>query len=117
MAEILRTSAAEMLGRSSFDFVFKEDLEAATRLFQAKQRGDIDPFHFRLRRNDGSGVFVKVQGTPMFDAAGTFQGIVGTFGVVQRLSPSGLRTSARVSRRNSAGKKASKAAKTARDRR
>ena len=51
------------------------------RLFDAKKRGDINPFHFRLRCKDGSAVPVDVQGTPMYNAAGRFNGIVGTFSV------------------------------------
>src|SRR5438309_12017660 len=82
MAEILGTTAAEMIGQPSFDFVFPEDADAAQRLFQAKQRGDIDPFEFRIRRLDSSPVFVRIQGTPMFDDDGTFRGIVGTFSVI-----------------------------------
>jgi PAS domain S-box-containing protein len=82
MAEILGTTAAEMVGQPSFDLVFPEDAGAAQRLFQAKQRGDIDPFEFRIRRVDGSPVLVRIQGTPMFDDDGTFRGIVGTFSVI-----------------------------------
>jgi PAS domain S-box-containing protein len=79
MAEILRTTPAEMVGHPSFDYVFPEDVPAAQRLFDAKKRGDINPFHFTLRCKDGSAVPVDVQGTPMYNAAGRFNGIVGTF--------------------------------------
>ena|SRR5690349_16431985 len=79
MAEILGTSASEMVGRPSFAYVFPEDTDEAQRLFAAKTRGDAKPFHFRLRRKDGSAVRVEVQGTPLFNAAGVFRGIVGTF--------------------------------------
>jgi PAS domain S-box-containing protein len=81
MAEILGTTPAEMIGHPSFDYVFPEDVPAAQRLFDAKKRGDINPFHFRLRCKDGSDVPVDVQGTPMYNAAGNFTGIVGTFSV------------------------------------
>jgi PAS domain S-box-containing protein len=81
MAEILGTTPAEMVGHPSFDYVFPEDVPAAERLFEAKTRGDINPFHFRLRCKDGSAVPVDVQGTPMYNAAGRFTGIVGTFSV------------------------------------
>ena len=81
MAEILGTSPLEMIGHPSFAYVFPEDVEAAQRLFDGKKRGDIDPFHFKLRRKDGSAVWVDVQGTPMFNAAGKFNEIVGTFSV------------------------------------
>ncbi len=83
MAEILGTTPSEMAGRSSFDHIFPEDLDAAQRLFNAKTNGDKKPFHFRLRRKDGSAVRVDVLGTPMHNAAGTFKGIVGTFSVSQ----------------------------------
>ena len=81
MAEILKTTPEEMVGHPSFAYVFPEDVAAAQRLFEAKARGDINPFHFRLRCKDGSAVAVDVQGTPMQNAAGKFKGIVGTFSV------------------------------------
>ena len=83
MAEILGTSPPDMVGRESFSYVFPEDVEDAQRLFQAKTQGDAKPFHFKLRRQDGSAVWVDVQGTPLFNAAGEFRGIVGTFSVSQ----------------------------------
>ena len=79
MAEILGTSLSEMVGRRSFDYVFPEDVEAAQRLFQSKIQGDTSPFHFRLRRQDGSPVWVDVQGTPMHNAAGEFKRVLGKF--------------------------------------
>jgi len=81
MAEILGTSVAEMIGGHSFDYVYPEDSLAAQRLFDAKKRGDAKPFRFKLRRKDGSDVLVDVQGTPLQNAAGVFNGIVGTFTV------------------------------------
>jgi PAS domain S-box-containing protein len=79
MAEILATSLTEMIGQDSFDYLYPEDLPAAQRLFESKKRGDTKPFHFKLRRKDGSAVWVDVQGTPLHNAAGAFNGIVGTF--------------------------------------
>jgi PAS domain S-box-containing protein len=81
MAEILGTTPSEMKGQPSFDHVFPEDVAAAQRLFNFKKNGDPAPFHFRLRRKDGSAIWVDVQGTPMYNAAGVFTGIVGTFTV------------------------------------
>ena len=81
MAEILGTSISEMMGQSSFVYVFQDDQVEAQRLFSAKSGGDSRPFHFRLRRKDGSEVWVDVQGTPMRNASGKFSGIVGTFTV------------------------------------
>ena len=81
MAEILGTSPQEMIGQPSFIYVFPQDADAAQRLFEAKKRGDTRPFQFKLRRQDGSAVWAHVQGTPMQDAAGIFNGIVGTFSI------------------------------------
>jgi PAS domain S-box-containing protein len=81
MCEILGVEASEVVGTSSFDYVFPEDMETARDLFETKQRGGANPFHFRLRRKDGSAVWVDVQGTPMHSVAGEFLGIVGTFRV------------------------------------
>ena len=79
MAEMLRTTTAELIGKDSFVYVFPEDAATAQRLFSAKKAGSSAPFHFKLRRADGSSVWVDVQGTPMHNAAGRFTGIVGTF--------------------------------------
>jgi len=81
MAEILGASAEEMIGEPSFVYVFPEDVAAAQVWFEAKKRGDASRFHFKLRRKDGSAVWVDVQGTPMHNHAGEFNGIVGTFSV------------------------------------
>jgi PAS domain S-box-containing protein len=81
MAEILGTTAAELRGQDSFQYVFPEDLPAAQRLFAAKRGGSSSPFHFRLRRADGNSIWVDVQGTPLHNAAGRFTGVVGTFTV------------------------------------
>jgi PAS domain S-box-containing protein len=83
MAEILGTTSADLIGKHSFDYVFPEDVAAAQQLFENKIRGDTNPFHFKLRRKDGSPVWVDVQGTPMHNAAGDFLGIVGTFSPTQ----------------------------------
>ena len=81
MAEMLGTTIADLMGKDSFLFVFPEDLETARRLFAAKQGGSRTPFHFRLRRADGSPIWADVQPTPMYNAAGQFIGIVGSFTV------------------------------------
>ena len=81
MCEILGAEASELIGAPSFDYIFPEDVDAARSLFESKQRGGMSPFHFRLRRKDGSEVWVDVQGTPMHGPAGEFLGIVGTFRV------------------------------------
>jgi PAS domain S-box-containing protein len=83
-AEILGTSPSETIRAPSLSYVFQDDVESAQRLFTAKAHGDINPFHFKLRRKDSSAVWVDVHGTPMHNAVGEFTGIVGTFSVFER---------------------------------
>lgn len=73
MAEILGTLPTEMLGQNSFSYVYPEDVDAAQRLFEAKRNGDSKPFHFKLRRQDGSPVWVDLQGTPLHNTGGEIQ--------------------------------------------
>src|SRR4051812_26547454 len=75
MAAILGTSVHEMIGCPSFNYVFPDDLAAAQRLFDNKRAGNADPFHFRLRRKDGTAIAVHAQGTPMHNPEGRFNGI------------------------------------------
>jgi PAS domain S-box-containing protein len=82
MAEILGESRKSLAGKSSFEYVFPEDMNAAKRLFEAKRGGDHGAFRFRLRRSNGDPVWVDVQGTPLFEE-GQVTGIVGTFLVIQ----------------------------------
>lgn len=81
MAEMLGTTISDLLGTDSFLYVFPEDLDAARQLFADKQAGSRAPFHFKLRRVDGSPIWADVQPTPMYNAAGQFIGIVGSFTV------------------------------------
>src|ERR1700743_2709387 len=81
MAEILGASPSELIGQPSFAYVYPEDADAAGRLFEAKMRGDTAPFPFRSRRQEGTAIWVSVQGTPMRNNAGEYTGIIGTFSV------------------------------------
>lgn len=84
MAAILGVEVQRLVGKPSFDYVFPEDADAAHHLFDARKRGESAPFHFRLKRADGSAIWVDVQGTPMTNVSGHFIGIVGTFRVSDR---------------------------------
>ena len=79
MTDILGAKLSEVLDQPSFAYVFPEDVPAAQALFEAKGRGNANPFRLKLRRKDGSAIFVDVQANPMHKAEGTFKGIVGTF--------------------------------------
>jgi PAS domain-containing protein len=61
--------------------VFSADVEAAQLLFDVKKDGNASTFRVRLRKKDGTALWVEVQGTPMHNTEGVFMGIVGTFSV------------------------------------
>jgi PAS domain S-box-containing protein len=84
MAEILGTTVDEMIGGSSFDFVFPEDKGLARRIYKAKRRGDLEPFDFRVRRKDGSALWVHVSALPLKERTGAVRGVLGTFHVVTK---------------------------------
>jgi PAS domain S-box-containing protein len=73
MAEILGASATEMIGRDAFDFVYPKYVPQATRLFELKARGDIAPFRFKLRRQEGAPVWVKLPGDSIAQCGGSLQ--------------------------------------------
>ena len=77
MADILQASFSEMMDYDSF--IFPEDLEASRLRFECKKVGYSTFYRCRLRRKDGSAIWVEVQGTSMHNAAGAFTGVVGTF--------------------------------------
>jgi two-component system, cell cycle sensor histidine kinase and response regulator CckA len=79
MAEILGVDVESMASRSCFDHVFPDELEQARAHFERNLAGDREPFDFRLRRADGSPVWVRISGMPMLDASGATVGLLGLF--------------------------------------
>lgn len=64
----------EILSREIFDAVFPEDLAAAHERFARRKQGEADRYDLRVRRKDGTAVWVDVSSTPMLDEAGRFVG-------------------------------------------
>ena len=79
MAEILGTGFESMAEQSCFACVFPDDVAAAQRNFFRTLAGDRRPFDFRLRRVDGSPVWVSVSCMPMCDDKGAQVGLLGLF--------------------------------------
>jgi PAS domain S-box-containing protein len=79
MAEILGAGTKSLSGQSCFDCVFPEDLSEAQRQFSQGMAGNRQPFDFRLRRNDGSGIWVSISCGPVFDDSGAVMGLLGLF--------------------------------------
>ena len=83
MAEILGVSRATMLGQPSFKYVFPEDFDSGSWLFNGRYEGEVNHFRFRLRRADGSTIWVAIKMNPMRDPLGNVTGAIGTFQVVE----------------------------------
>jgi PAS domain S-box-containing protein len=81
LVQLLGTPRSELVGKPLFTLVFPKDLNLAQRLLDAENHDHTEPFHIRLRRNNGLAVGVDVRGTPMHNAIGLLTGIIITFSV------------------------------------
>jgi len=63
-----------MLGRSVFDFYFPEDVERKKQVLTRRQQGLREQIEERLRRRDGSELWVRLAATPVFKSDGEFDG-------------------------------------------
>jgi PAS domain S-box-containing protein len=79
MAEILGTDLESLYSWSCFDSVYPADLTEAQSHFARTFSGDRRPFDFRLRRADGSPVWVSICCQPVYDSAGVTVGLLGLF--------------------------------------
>jgi PAS domain S-box-containing protein len=76
MAEMFGCAVDDMVGHSSFDFVFPEDHRSArARYKMARQQVASDP-EFRFRRKDGHEIWVQATGAPVEDEEGHFLGVL-----------------------------------------
>jgi len=79
MAEILGADTESLSEQSCFECVFPEDLPEAQRQFAQGMAGNRQPFDFRLRRKDGTGIWVSISCGPVSDASGVVVGLLGLF--------------------------------------
>jgi two-component system cell cycle sensor histidine kinase/response regulator CckA len=79
MAEILGVDFESMPQQSCFACVFPDELEEAQRHFARTLAGDRRPFDFRLRRADGSPIWVSISCMPVCDDTGAPTGLLGLF--------------------------------------
>lgn len=77
MAELLGYALHEIIGKETFSFVFPEDVPLAKERIAARIKGVTGPFDLRLRRKDGSPVWVRSTATPIMDDKGAYQGMLG----------------------------------------
>jgi two-component system, cell cycle sensor histidine kinase and response regulator CckA len=95
MAEILGVAFESMPAQSCFACVFPDELADAQRNFARSLAGDRRPFDFRLRRGDGSPVWVSISCMPMCDDTGAPVWLLGLFSDVseRKLAEAALRES------------------------
>lgn len=79
IAKALGYSSDEVKGRWAFDFVFEEDREDALAKFRVVQSGDAEPFELRLRRRDGTPLWVNVSTAPLRDEHGALIAVLAMF--------------------------------------
>ncbi|HEY1170568.1 MAG TPA: PAS domain S-box protein [Verrucomicrobiae bacterium] len=76
MAEMMGYEVEDMLGRTSFDFMFPENQQRPSNL-EEERRKPHRQLDLRLRRKDGAELWVLVTANPMLDPGGKFSGTVG----------------------------------------
>jgi PAS domain S-box-containing protein len=64
----------DMVGRSVFDFYFSEDVDHKRQVLTRREQGVREQLEERLRRRDGSELWVRMSATPMFGEDSEFEG-------------------------------------------
>jgi PAS domain S-box-containing protein len=65
MAGMLGYEPGDMVGRSVFDFYFSEDVDHKRQVLTRRERGVREQLEERLRRRDGSELWVRMSATPV----------------------------------------------------
>lgn len=87
---LVRVEVGRAAGKSFFDFVFPEDLKSAREGFEASQSPLAWPYALRLRRSDGTEVWIAIQGRPLQTTSGEVYGISATITLAPSLIEDGL---------------------------
>lgn len=74
MGQMLGYELKEMIGRSVFDFYFPEDVEYKRQVLGGRRQGRCELLDERLRRRDGSELWVRMAASPLFKDNGEFEG-------------------------------------------
>src|SRR5262249_22491023 len=78
MCDLLGVQHHELHERSGLEFTFPGDVFAVRRFFLRCKSPGAKPFRFRLRRSDGSAVWVDVVCSPMQTLDGETYGVMAT---------------------------------------
>jgi PAS domain S-box-containing protein len=79
LAEMLGYRMGDLVGLSVLDLFFPEDRPGIEERLERRRRGMGERYETRLRRRDGSAVWVLINSNPMVDEAGQFAGVLVTF--------------------------------------
>ncbi len=76
IAEIFGYTVEEMIGKSIFSLVDKKSASVLNRTLERRKRGVKEWYDFGFMRKDGTQVYTRVSGTPIFDDEGNYQGAI-----------------------------------------
>jgi two-component system, cell cycle sensor histidine kinase and response regulator CckA len=76
LAEMLGCSVEYAVGRPTFAFMDERGIEEARQRIERRRRGLAERGEFRLKRRDGSDLWVSLHADPLFDEAGNFESSV-----------------------------------------
>lgn len=79
MAELLGCSKEEVVGRPIWEFIPDDEMEDARQRAASRRRGLSETYERKLRRKNGTTLWVLVSSTPLYDAAGKRIGSFGMF--------------------------------------
>jgi PAS domain S-box-containing protein len=77
MAEMLGYNLQEIIGKDAFSFVFPDDIALSKERIASRIAGAKGPFDFRLKKQDGTALWVRSTATPIIDEQGVYQGMLG----------------------------------------
>jgi len=95
LAEMLGYDPVEMVGRNVLDFYFPEDVDRKRDSLERRRQGLREHVDDRLRRRDGSELWVRLAGIPVFKDSGEFDGALAMVNDIteRRLAEEALRES------------------------
>jgi diguanylate cyclase (GGDEF)-like protein/PAS domain S-box-containing protein len=77
MADMLGYSKAELLERSFLDFIDPDGRAQAEAYFDQRRQGIQEQHSFCFQRRDGTVLWTLISATPLVDANGQYQGVIG----------------------------------------
>jgi PAS domain S-box-containing protein len=77
LAEMLCYDIDDVLGRSVYEFVYAPDIPEARNRFQRQKEGERQQFDIRLKKKDGSFIWVLISARALYDEYGNFAGVLG----------------------------------------